>query len=68
MLKIAFKLTYFNFRYAKVEATANVESVVPPSSWDTESVSSWLSTQISEIVLNKAISPTGDLFEQGLDR
>lgn len=67
-LKVPVKLTYLYFRYAKIEATANVEAVVPPTSWDTESVSSWLLNQISEIVLNQPISLSGDLFEQGLDR
>lgn len=55
-------------RYTKVEGTANVESVVPPTSWNVDDVSDWLSSQISEILLDAPVSLTGDLFEQGLDR
>ena len=55
-------------RYAKVEAVANTESVVPPTSWNANDLSDWFSTQLSDILPDSSLSPTVDLFEQGLDR
>lgn len=56
------------FRYAEVGATANVEGVVPPTSWDIKDISDWLSGQVSEIIFGTPVYHTRDLFEQGMDR
>ncbi|KAF8901181.1 acetyl-CoA synthetase-like protein [Gymnopilus junonius] len=53
--------------YAKVEATAKVEAVVPPASWVAKNVMAWLKAQIEEIHSAHTFSVSGDLFEQGMD-
>jgi hypothetical protein len=42
--------------------------VVPPESWDKETVKQWLVGQATQIHNGKEISASKDLFEQGFDR
>ena len=58
----------FFFSYAKVDATAKVDSIVPPPSWNTEHTIAWLQKEIVEIRGGQQFSVTGDLFQQGMDR
>ncbi|KIM43694.1 hypothetical protein M413DRAFT_443603 [Hebeloma cylindrosporum] len=53
--------------YAKVDATAKVDAVVPPPSWDTEHTIPWLQNEIVEIQGGQQFSVTSDFFEQGMD-
>ncbi|CAA7265482.1 unnamed protein product [Cyclocybe aegerita] len=53
--------------YAKVEATAKVESVVPPASWTKSDTEGWLTAQVEEILPGRKFSASGDLFDQGMD-
>ncbi|KAF9477786.1 acetyl-CoA synthetase-like protein [Pholiota conissans] len=53
--------------YANIEATAKVDAVVPPPSWKTEEIVSWLTSQLEDIQSGQKFSPSADLFEQGID-
>ncbi|KAF8154594.1 hypothetical protein B0H34DRAFT_783744 [Crassisporium funariophilum] len=53
--------------YAKVAATAKVESVIPPPSWTFENIKQWLQAQLIDIHGGREFSTSGDLFQQGMD-
>ncbi|KDR79170.1 hypothetical protein GALMADRAFT_1363110 [Galerina marginata CBS 339.88] len=53
--------------YAKVEATVNVDSVLPPASWEKGDTEAWLKAQVEDIHSGKSFTVTDDLFEQGMD-
>ncbi|KAJ3505840.1 hypothetical protein NLJ89_g7204 [Agrocybe chaxingu] len=53
--------------YARVEAPATVESVVPPASWTKGDTEGWLTGQVEEIHPGRKFSVSGDLFDQGMD-
>lgn len=55
-------------RYKLVENSMQAHAIVPPTSWTTSDVETWLSEHVSSIMTGNVVSPTGDLFEKGFDR
>jgi hypothetical protein len=55
-------------RYKLMESTTGGENVVPPETWDAETVKQWILDQANDIHSGKVISAAKDLFEQGFDR
>jgi len=53
--------------YANVEASVNVDAVIPPTSWTAQAVEVWLLDQISDIRPGSTLTIDDDLFEQGMD-